>query len=129
MSEVPNDLYYTKSHEWVRRDGETTYTVGITEHAQEQLGDIVFVELPDVDDTVDASDEVAVVESVKTAADIYAPLSGKIVEVNEKLNNSPETINNDAYGDGWILRIEATDIGELDDLLSAEDYEAALAEE
>lgn len=129
MSEFPNDLFYTKSHEWVRRDGDNTYTVGITDHAQCQLGDIVFVELPEIDIEVSASDEVAVVESVKTAADIYTPLTGKIIEVNEKLSSSPETVNADPYTDGWIFRIEASDPAELDDLMNAEDYEAEVSEE
>lgn len=122
MSEIPADLKYTKSHEWVRRDGEDTYTVGITAHAQEQLGDIVFVELPDTDVEVSASDDVSVVESVKTAADIYTPLSGTIIEVNDILANAPETINADPYGDGWIFRVQIKDPDELEDLLSAADY-------
>jgi len=122
MSEIPSDLKYTKSHEWVRRDGEDTYTVGITAYAQKQLGDIVFVELPDTDVEVSAGDDVAVVESVKTAADIYTPISGKIIEANDLLTNSPEKINVDTYGDGWIFRMKITDSAELDDLLSATDY-------
>ena len=123
MSEIPEDLQYTESHEWIRRDGDDTYTIGITAHAQEQLGDIVFVELPEMDVEVSASDDVAVVESVKTAADIYSPLSGKIIETNDLLTSSPEKINTEPYGDGWIFRVQISDPGELDDLLSAEQYE------
>ncbi len=129
MSEIPNDLQFTRSHEWLRLDGEGTYTVGITDHAQCQLGDIVFVELPDVEADVHAGDEVVVVESVKTAADVYAPISGNIIEVNEALANDPGRVNQDPYTDGWLFRIAASDDGELAELLSPEAYEEEISEE
>lgn len=129
MSDLPNDLLYTKSHEWIRNEGDNIVAVGITDHAQHQLGDLVFVELPELDEDVEAGDEIAVVESVKTAADVYAPVGGKIVEINERLNGAPEKVNQDAFGDGWLFRIEMTDPGELDDLLSAEQYLQEIEEE
>ncbi len=127
MSNVPSDLKYSKEHEWVRIDGNRV-TIGITDYAQDSLGDIVFVELPAVGDTLEKDDTFGVVESVKAASDIFTPLSGKVVEVNEALEEAPETINNDPYGEGWIVVLELSDPSELDDLLSAEEYQAFLEE-
>ncbi|MBT8506694.1 glycine cleavage system protein H [Coxiella-like endosymbiont of Rhipicephalus sanguineus] len=129
MAEFPAELRYSKSHEWVRKESDGTFTVGVTDHAQEQLGDLVFIELPDIDSQVDASDEVAVVESVKTAADVYSPLTGEVVEVNEALQTDPALVNRDPYGDGWLYRIRPNDESELDELLNASDYEALTQEE
>jgi glycine cleavage system H protein len=129
MSNIPSELKYASSHEWVRAEGDGTYTVGITEHAQELLGDMVFVELPEVDDEVDAGEDCAVAESVKAASDIYAPISGTIVAINEELEDAPETVNSDAYGDGWLFRIKASDESELENLLSAEDYANTIDED
>jgi len=122
---VPEDLQYTKTHEWVRiEDGVAT--VGITDHAQEELGDVVFVELPDRDATFEAGDAFGAVESVKAVSDLYAPVGGEVVEVNSGLENAPEKINEDPYGEGWILKLRVSEAG---DLLSASDYEKVLAEE
>ncbi|KEA54543.1 MULTISPECIES: glycine cleavage system protein GcvH [Mangrovibacter] len=129
MSNVPNELKYTKEHEWLRKEEDGTYTVGITEHAQELLGDMVFVDLPEVGATVGAGDDCAVAESVKAASDIYAPVSGEIVAVNEELNDSPEQVNSEPYGNGWIFKIKASDASEIDALLDAEAYEALLEDE
>ena len=119
---IPADLKYTESHEWVRTEADGTLTVGITDHAQEALGDIVFLELPEAGRTVAAGDAIAVIESVKAASDIYSPVSGEIVAVNETLNDKPETINEDAFGDGWIFLVRASDRGELGELLDADAY-------
>ncbi len=121
-NDVPTDLRYTKSHEWVRVDEEGIATVGITDHAQELLGDLVFVELPEVGTELGAGGECAVVESVKAASDVYSPVSGEVVEVNEVLAEAPETINQDAYEDGWIFRIRLADPDELDALMDADAY-------
>ena len=129
MSNIPSELKYAPSHEWVRNEGDGTYTVGISEHAQELLGDMVFVELPEVGDEVDAGEDCAVAESVKAASDIYAPISGEIVAINEELEDAPETVNNDAYGDGWLLRIKASEESELDNLLDAEGYAHTIDED
>ncbi|ASM51089.1 glycine cleavage system H protein [Pseudoalteromonas espejiana DSM 9414] len=129
MSNIPSDLKYASSHEWVRNEGDGTFTVGISAHAQELLGDMVFVELPEVGDEVDAGEDCAVAESVKAASDIYAPIGGEIVAINEELEDSPETVNNDPYGDGWLFRLKATDESELENLLSAEDYANTIDEE
>jgi glycine cleavage system H protein len=129
MADIPNELRYSKTHEWIRQEKADVYTIGITDHAQHQLGDLVFVELPEVDADVNAGDEVVVVESVKTAADVYSPLTGKIIEVNETLQSQPAMVNQDPYGDGWLYRIKAEDEAELDDLLDAEQYESELEEE
>jgi glycine cleavage system H protein len=128
MSKTPAELKYAPTHEWVRVDGDVA-TVGITDHAQEALGDLVFVELPEVGDVVAAHDEAGVVESVKAASDIYAPVSGEIIAVNEELTDAPETVNNNPYHDGWMYKIRMSDPVELDDLLSAEDYDAQVAAE
>ncbi|MEQ3530707.1 glycine cleavage system protein GcvH [Pseudoalteromonas sp. XMcav11-Q] len=129
MSNIPSELKYATSHEWVRAEGNGEYTVGITEHAQELLGDMVFVELPEVDDEVDAGEDCAVAESVKAASDIYAPIGGTIIAVNEDLEDAPETVNNDAYGDGWLFKIKASDESELDNLLDAEGYANSIDED
>lgn len=129
MAEFPAELRYSESHEWIRKESNGTFMVGITDHAQKQLGELVFVELPDVDSQVDASDEVAVVESVKTAADVYSPLTGEVVEVNEALQTDPALVNRDPYGNGWLYRIRPDDESELDELLNAPDYEALIQEE
>jgi glycine cleavage system H protein len=128
MSE-PSNLHYTKSHEWVRDEGDGIAVIGITDHAQELLGDLVFVELPGVGDKVDSGSDCAVVESVKAASDIYSPLSGEITEVNEVLEETPETINEDAYGDGWIFKIKMADATEIGSLLDADGYSAMIAED
>ncbi len=129
MSNIPSELKYATSHEWVRNEGDGIVTVGITEHAQDLLGDMVFVELPEVGETVAAGDDVAVAESVKAASDIYAPVSGEIIEVNEELEDSPELVNSDPFGDGWMFKIKLEDVSELDSLLDAEGYEASIDED
>ena len=123
MSQNPSELYYAKTHEWVRREEDGTVTVGITEHAQDALGDVVYVETPEVGDTIAAGDQAGVVESVKAASDIYAPLTGEVTAVNEALEDTPETINSDAFNDGWFFKLDPEDLGELDTLMSAEEYE------
>ncbi|MGA7296019.1 MAG: glycine cleavage system protein GcvH [Rhodanobacteraceae bacterium] len=122
MSEIPGDLKFLKSHEWARAEDDGLVRVGISAHAQEQLGDVVYVELPEVGATAHVGDSIAVVESVKAASDIYPPVSGEVVEVNELLDDKPEAINEDAYGDGWILAIKPSDRDELDELLDPDDY-------
>ena len=121
-NDVPTDLKYTKSHEWVRMDDDGIATVGITDHAQELLGDLVFIELPEVGTEVGAGAECAVVESVKAASDVYSPLTGEVVEVNEVLADAPETINQDAYEEGWIFRMRLAAPSELDALMDADSY-------
>ncbi len=127
MSEVPGDLKYAKSHEWVRLESDGTVTVGITDHAQELLGDMVFVELPEVGASLDAEQDCAVVESVKAASDVYAPIAGEVVAVNEALEDAPETVNQDPYNDGWLFRMKPSE--GMDELLSADEYTAMVAEE
>ena len=126
MSKVPEQLRYTESHEWVSEEHDGTVRVGITDHAQEALGDLVFVELPAVGDQIDQGDSCAVVESVKAASDIYSPLAGEVVAINEDLENDPGIINNDPYGDGWLFALAPADSVELDDLLDAETYQQQL---
>lgn len=123
MSNTPETLKYAASHEWARLEGDIV-TVGISDHAQEALGDLVYVELPSVGDSVQAGDEAGVVESVKAASDIYAPVSGEIVEINEALADTPETVNSAPYTDGWLYRIRISDASELDKLLTADEYAA-----
>ena len=129
MSNIPSELKYATSHEWVRNEGDGTVTVGITEHAQGLLGDMVFVELPEVGDEISTGDDVAVAESVKAASDIYAPITGEVVEINEDLEDSPELVNSDAYGDGWMFKVKLDDAAELDALLDAEGYENSIDED
>jgi glycine cleavage system H protein len=122
MSNIPTELKYVESHEWLRKEADGTITVGITDFAQAALGDVVFVELPEVGTEVEADEDIAVVESVKAASDVYAPIAGKIVAVNEDLADAPEKVNDDPYGDAWFFRMEPTDPNVLDGLMSAEDY-------
>ena len=129
MSQTPSELKYAASHEWARLEEDGSVTVGITDHAQDALGDVVFVELPDVGDSLAAGDEAGVVESVKAASDIYAPVAGEVIAVNEKLEDEPETVNADPYNDGWFYKLQPGDTSELEALLSAEDYQAQCAEE
>ncbi len=126
MNELPGDLLYTDEHEWLRREDDGSVTIGITEHAQAALGDLVYVELPEVDQEVDAGGDMAVVESVKAASDVYAPIAGTVVAVNETLSDDPETINNDPYGDGWIVRLQPG--GDEGSLMSPDDYQKFLDE-
>lgn len=129
MSDIPSELRYLTSHEWIRVEDDDTAYVGITDHAQESLGDLVFVEQPEVGDELKAGEEAGVVESVKAASDIYAPMSGEVIAINESLEDSPELINNDPYGDGWIYKIRLSNKAEWDELLSAEDYATNLDDE
>lgn len=129
MSQNPSELYYAKTHEWVRREEDGTVTVGITEHAQDALGDVVYVETPEVGDSIAAGDQAGVVESVKAASDIYAPVTGEVIATNEALEDAPETVNSDAFNDGWFFKLQPEDIGELDALMSAEAYEQFCDEE
>lgn len=129
MSDIPENLKYAKSHEWARLEDDGSVTVGITDHAQEQLGDLVFVELPEVGASVSASKDCAVVESVKAASDVYAPIGGEIVGANSVLTDAPETINSDPYGEGWMFRIKVSDKSELDALLDATAYKALVETE
>ncbi|WP_420428516.1 glycine cleavage system protein GcvH [Algiphilus sp.] len=125
MSNVPADLRYTKSHEWVRVESDGTMTVGITDHAQAELGDLVFVEVPEVDRALKASEACAVVESVKAASDVYAPVSGTVVAANDKLADAPELLNDDPYGEGWLFRLSG-DAAEAEALLDADAYSAEI---
>jgi glycine cleavage system H protein len=129
MSNIPAELRYASTHEWVRPEGDGTFTVGISEHAQELLGDMVFIELPDVGAEIAAGDDVAVAESVKAASDVYAPITGEVVAVNEDLEDSPELVNSDPYGDGWLFRIKAEDVEEIEALLDAEGYQNSIDED
>ena len=129
MSNIPKELRYAATHEWVRPEGDGVFTVGISEHAQDLLGDMVFVELPDVGDKVSTGDDIAVAESVKAASDVYAPISGEIIEVNGDLEDSPELVNSDPYGDGWMYKIKADDPSEVEGLLDAEGYESSIDED
>ncbi|KLU16435.1 MULTISPECIES: glycine cleavage system protein GcvH [Xenorhabdus] len=129
MSHVPAELKYTESHEWVRSEGNGEYTVGITEHAQKLLGDMVFVDLPEIGTEVNSGDDCAVVESVKAASDIYAPVSGKIIAVNPDLESSPELVNSEPYNEGWLFRVKIADESELANLLDAESYRSLLEED
>lgn len=123
MSNTPENLKYASSHEWALLEGDVV-TVGISDHAQDALGDLVYVELPNVGDTVSQGDEAGVVESVKAASDIYAPVSGEIIEINEALTDSPEIVNSEPYEGGWLYKIRVSDVAELDALMSAEEYAA-----
>ncbi|MEO6137707.1 MAG: glycine cleavage system protein GcvH [Luteimonas sp.] len=129
MSEIPGDLKFLKSHEWARVEGDGRITVGISDHAQGLLGDLVYVELPTLGDRVEAGTGCAVVESVKAASDVYSPVTGKVVEVNESLSDKPETINEDAYGDGWIFVIEAEEPEQVNELLDPDAYAELLEDE
>ena len=129
MSNIPADLKYASSHEWVRAEGNGVYSVGISEHAQELLGDMVFVDLPDVEDEVEAGESFSLVESVKAASDIYSPITGEVVEMNEELEDSPELINEEPYEGGWIVKVKLSNPSELDDLKDAEEYLSSIEEE
>ncbi len=129
MSNIPADLKYANSHEWLREEGNETVTVGISDFAQEKLGDVVFVELPEEGAEVTAGDPIAVVESVKAASDIYAPVSGTIVEVNASLEDAPEQVNEDSYENGWFFKIKLSDAGEMGDLMDANSYADQCAED
>ena len=129
MSEIPGDLKFLKSHEWARVEGDGKITVGISDHAQGLLGDLVYVELPNVGDRVEAGNACAVVESVKAASDVYAPVSGTVVAVNAALADKPETINEDAYGEGCLYVIEAEEPGQLNELLGPDDYAELLEDD
>ena len=122
MSNIPEDLKYTKTHEWVKQDADGLLVVGISDHAQGLLGDMVFIELPEVGTSYNSGDDCAVVESVKAASDVYCPVSGEVVEINEAVVDSPETVNQDPYGDGWLFKLQPVDEGEVEDLLNAEGY-------
>jgi glycine cleavage system H protein len=129
MNEIPGDLKFLRSHEWARVDDNGRVTVGISDHAQGQLGDLVYVELPDVGDHVDQGASCAVVESVKAASDIYTPIAGTIVAVNSGLADKPETINEDAYGEGWLFVLQPDDLAQMEELLAPDDYATMIEEE
>lgn len=128
MSEIPGDLKFLKSHEWARVEGDGKVTVGISDHAQGLLGDLVYVELPNVGDRIEVGNACAVVESVKAASDVYAPVGGRVTAVNEALADKPETINEDAYGEGWLFTVEIDDPDQLNDLLDPDAYAEQLDE-
>ncbi|OGT47069.1 MAG: glycine cleavage system protein H [Gammaproteobacteria bacterium RIFCSPHIGHO2_12_FULL_41_15] len=127
MSNTPTNIFYTKTHEWIRKENDTEVTVGITDHAQAQLGELVFVELPELNKKFCIGDEAAVVESVKTASDVYAPLAGEITAINEALEASPHLVNEDPYGAGWLFKLKLTNSADFKKLLSADVYEAECA--
>ncbi|MDF1643602.1 MAG: glycine cleavage system protein GcvH [Pseudomonadales bacterium] len=126
MSNLPENIKYLASHEWARLEEDGTVTVGITDHAQDQLGDVVYVEVPEKGSEFAAGDEASVVESVKAASDIYMPVSGEIIAVNDQLDTKPELVNSDPYGDGWFFKIQPTDITELDNMLDSAGYQATV---
>jgi glycine cleavage system H protein len=129
MSNVPNDLKYTKSHEWLKQNSDGSVTVGVTHHAQDLMGDMVYVDLPQAGVQVTAGKECGVVESVKAASDVYSPVSGEVVEANTALADAPDTVNKDPYGAGWMFRVKPSNAAELGALLDAKAYEAVLASE
>jgi len=129
MNEIPGDLKFLKSHEWARMEDSGRITIGISEHAQGLLGDLVYVELPSVGDTVKQGNACAVVESVKAASDVYSPVSGTVVAVNDALSDKPETINEDAYGEGWIFAVKPDDAAELDEMMDPDDYATMIEDE
>jgi len=129
MSNIPAELRYAASHEWVRPEGNGIFTVGITEHAQELLGDMVFLDLPDEGDQIAMGDDVAVAESVKAASDVYAPITGEVIEVNQDLEDSPELVNSDPYGDGWLFKVKIEDESEVESLLDADGYAESIEDE
>lgn len=122
MGDIPGDLKFLSSHEWVRVEPDGSVTIGISDHAQDLLGDIVFVELPEIGQSIDAETDAAIVESVKAASDVYSPISGEVTEVNPILEDQPEIINSSPYEDGWFYKMMPTDLGEIENLLSPEDY-------
>tara|TARA_B110001450_G_scaffold81771_1_gene77573 strand:+ start:3072 stop:3461 length:390 start_codon:yes stop_codon:yes gene_type:complete len=128
MSDLPTELKYASSHEWARLESDGTVVVGITDHAQAALGDIVYIELPEVGATLDAGSEIAVVESVKAASDIFSPLSGEVIEINPALEDEPGTVNLSPYADGWFFRVKPSDVNELEDMMDASDYQSMVDE-
>jgi len=128
MSEVPAELKYASSHEWTRLESDGSVVVGITDHAQDALGDVVYIELPEVGAHIDAGSEVAVIESVKAASDIYSPVTGDVTEINPGLEDEPESVNSSPYGDGWLFRVMPTDVSRMGDLMDAEAYAASVEE-
>ena len=126
---IPDNLIYTREHEWAREEGDSAIWVGLTDYAQEQLGDIVYVELPSVGDELTKEEPLGVIESVKTVSDIYAPVSGVVVVVNDLLEDSPEILNEDPYKEGWLVKIEMSDPSDLDDLMTPEEYAEYIEEE
>ncbi len=129
MVEFPGELHYAKSHEWVRVEDDGSVTIGISDHAQAALGDVVFVELPEVDLAIAAGDEAGVVESVKAASDIYAPISGTVIAVNQSLEDTPEIVNSSPYGDGWFFKMQPDNLGDVQDLMDVNAYEAFCEDE
>ncbi|MGM0536172.1 MAG: glycine cleavage system protein GcvH [Pseudomonadota bacterium] len=129
MSSIPANLRYAESHEWVLDNGDGTVTIGITDHAQEALGDVVFVELPEVGRSLAVGDEFGVIESVKAASDLYAPVAGEVLDVNDALEDGPEAVNESPYEDGWIMKVRLDDPSDLDNLLDADAYQAVAAAE
>ena len=129
MSELRAELKYLSSHEWARLEDDGTVTVGITDHAQEELGDVVFVEMPEVGTTVNAGEEAGVVESVKAASDIFSPVSGEVIEINEALEDAPETVNSSPYDDGWFFKVKPSSIDDLDSAMGMDDYKEAISAE
>lgn len=129
MSEIPSELKYTKSHEWVRSEEDGSVTIGISDHAQELLGDLVFVELPEVGTEMSIDDAACVVESVKAASDVYMPISGEVIAVNDSLADTPETINDSPYDDGWLIRVKPSNLDELEDLMDSDSYDAEISED
>lgn len=129
MSQTPSELRYASTHEWARREEDGTVTIGITDHAQEALGDVVFVELPELGTVFAASDDAGVVESVKAASDVYAPISGEVIAINSTLEDEPETVNSDPYNDGWFYKLQPADTNEFDAMLAADDYQQQCEDE
>jgi glycine cleavage system H protein len=129
MSNIPTDLRYTSTHEWVRPEGDGVFTIGLSDHAQQLLGDMVFVELPDLGAQVGTGDDIAVAESVKAASDVYAPISGEVLEVNADLEDAPELVNSDPYGEGWLFKIKAEDPKEVEGLFDANVYQCSIEDE
>ena len=128
MSDLPTELKYASTHEWARLESDGTVVVGITDHAQAALGDIVYIELPEVGATLDAGSEIAVVESVKAASDIFSPLSGEVIEINPALEDEPGTVNLSPYADGWFFRVKPSEVNELEDMMDASDYQSMVDE-
>jgi glycine cleavage system H protein len=127
MSDTPSDLKYIETHQWVRVDADGTATVGITDFAQEQLGDVVYIGVPEVGETVTGGEEAGVAESVKSASDVFSPVTGEVIEINESLEDEPEKVNEDPYGDGWLFKVKLADQGELDGLMDAAAYAERVA--
>ncbi|RMZ50762.1 glycine cleavage system protein GcvH [Flavobacteriaceae bacterium PRS1] len=123
---IPSELKYTKDHEWIKIDGDTI-TIGITDFAQSELGDIVYVEVETLDETLEIEEVFGTVEAVKTVSDLFLPVTGEIIEFNESLEDEPEKVNNDPYGEGWMIKVKCSDVSQLDDLLSAEDYKTIIS--